>query len=157
MNEGLTLLIAISSCSDGWASDPRPDSKYSLVGFYDKPRSASRLSELQIKNNSCQTLGPASKSFENKWRHFTDDKSCQIIESILKYSRMALKAILCTKEYLTSHSLKIPKIVFTFDVFLSTETTMHCKVTCILYKKQAHFSQLFCLQVDQWPHDSYIL
>jgi hypothetical protein len=24
---------------------------------------------------------------------------------------------------------------------------MHCKVTCILYKKQAHFSQLFCLQV----------
>ena len=39
------------------------------------------------------------------------------------------------------------KIVFTFDVFLSAETTMHCKVTCILYKKQAHFSQLFCLQV----------
>jgi hypothetical protein len=39
------------------------------------------------------------------------------------------------------------KIVFTFDVFLSTETTMHCKVTCILYKKQAYFSQLFCLQV----------
>jgi hypothetical protein len=24
---------------------------------------------------------------------------------------------------------------------------MHCKVTCILYKKQAHFSQLFYLQV----------
>ena len=41
------------------------------------------------------------------------------------------------------------KIVFTFDVFFSAEneTTMHCKVTCILYKKQAHFSQLFCLQV----------
>jgi hypothetical protein len=39
------------------------------------------------------------------------------------------------------------KIVFTFDVFLSAETTMHCKVTCILYKKRAHFSQLFCLQV----------
>ena len=39
------------------------------------------------------------------------------------------------------------KIVFTFDVFLSAETTMHSKVTCILYKKQAHFSQLFCLQV----------
>jgi hypothetical protein len=38
------------------------------------------------------------------------------------------------------------KIVFTFGVFLSAETTMHCKVTCILYKKQAHFSQLFCLQ-----------
>jgi hypothetical protein len=36
------------------------------------------------------------------------------------------------------------KIVFTFDGFLSAETTMHCKVTCILYKKQAHFSQLFC-------------
>ena len=34
------------------------------------------------------------------------------------------------------------KIVFTLDVFLSAETTMHCKVTCILYKKQAHFSQL---------------
>ena len=26
------------------------------------------------------------------------------------------------------------KIVFTFDVFLSAETTMHCKVTCILYQ-----------------------
>ena len=39
------------------------------------------------------------------------------------------------------------KIVFTLDVFVSAETTMHCKVTCILYKKQAHFSQLFCLQV----------
>ena len=39
------------------------------------------------------------------------------------------------------------KIVFTFDVFFGAETTMHCKVTCILYKKQAHFSQLFCLQV----------
>ena len=39
------------------------------------------------------------------------------------------------------------KIVFTLDVFFSAETTMHCKVTCILYKKQAHFSQLFCLQV----------
>jgi hypothetical protein len=32
------------------------------------------------------------------------------------------------------------KIVLTFDVFFSPETTMHCKVTCILYKKQAHFS-----------------
>jgi hypothetical protein len=47
--------------------------------------------------------------------------------------------------------------VLTFDVFLSAETTMHCKMTCILYKKQAHFSQLFCLQVRsvttwQW-HD----
>ena len=39
------------------------------------------------------------------------------------------------------------KIVFTFDVFFSAETTVHSKVTCILYKKQAHFSQLFCLQV----------
>jgi hypothetical protein len=35
------------------------------------------------------------------------------------------------------------KIVFTLDVLFSAETTMHCKVTCILYKKQAHFSQLF--------------
>ena len=45
------------------------------------------------------------------------------------------------------------KIVFTLDVFFSAETTMHCKVTCILYKKQAHFSQLFCLQVwfGRWP------
>jgi hypothetical protein len=33
------------------------------------------------------------------------------------------------------------KIVFTLDVLFSAETTMHCKVTCILYKKQAHFSQ----------------
>jgi hypothetical protein len=39
------------------------------------------------------------------------------------------------------------KIVFTLDVFFVAETTMHCKVTCILYKKQAHFSQLFGLQV----------
>jgi hypothetical protein len=27
--------------------------------------------------------------------------------------------------------------VFILDVFLSAETTMHCKVTCILYKKHA--------------------
>jgi hypothetical protein len=33
------------------------------------------------------------------------------------------------------------KIVFTFDVFLSAETTMHCKVICILY----HISALFLL------------
>jgi hypothetical protein len=39
------------------------------------------------------------------------------------------------------------KIVSTVDVFLSAETTMHCKLTCILYKKQAHFNQLFWLQV----------
>jgi hypothetical protein len=44
------------------------------------------------------------------------------------------------------------KIVFTFDVFFSAETTMHCKVTCILYKKQAHFVYKY----DQWPHDSYM-
>ena len=48
------------------------------------------------------------------------------------------------------------KIVFTFDVFLSAETTMHCKVTYILYEKQAHFSQLFCLQVRSVTHDSYM-
>ena len=35
------------------------------------------------------------------------------------------------------------KIVFTFDVFFKCCNHMHCKVTCILYKKQAHFSQLF--------------
>jgi hypothetical protein len=39
------------------------------------------------------------------------------------------------------------KIVFTFDAFFSAETTMHWKVTRILYKKQAHYSQLVCLQV----------
>ena len=43
------------------------------------------------------------------------------------------------------------KIVFTFDVFFSAETTMHCKVTCILYKKQTHFSRLFCLQIRSVP------
>jgi hypothetical protein len=43
------------------------------------------------------------------------------------------------------------KIVFTFDGFFSAETTMHCKVTCILYKKQAHFSRLFCLQIRSLP------
>ena len=48
------------------------------------------------------------------------------------------------------------KIVFTLDVFLSAETTMHCKVTCILYKKQTHFRQLFVYKYDQWPHDSYM-
>jgi hypothetical protein len=31
------------------------------------------------------------------------------------------------------------KIVFTFDVFLSAETTMHCKVTCILKKRTILF------------------
>jgi hypothetical protein len=40
--------------------------------------------------------------------------------------------------------LVIPKSA---NSFFSAETTMHCKVTCILYKKQAHFSQLFYLQV----------
>jgi hypothetical protein len=57
---------------------------------------------------------------------------------------MALKTI-----YKITECLKMTtfKIVFTLDVFFSAETTMHCKVTCILYKKQAHFSQLFCLQV----------
>jgi hypothetical protein len=51
---------------------------------------------------------------------------------------MALKTIL-------TECLKITtfKIVFTFDVFFSAETTMHCKMTCILYKKQAHFSRLY--------------
>ena len=47
------------------------------------------------------------------------------------------------------------KIVFTLDVFFSAETTMHCKVTGILYKKQVHFSQLFCLQVRSVTHDSH--
>jgi hypothetical protein len=45
------------------------------------------------------------------------------------------------------------KIVFTFDVFFSAETTMHCKVTCILYKKQAHFSRLFCLNINNAKAD----
>jgi hypothetical protein len=40
------------------------------------------------------------------------------------------------------------KFVFTLDVFFSAETTMHCKVICILYKKQAHFSQL----LNRWRH-----
>jgi hypothetical protein len=30
-----------------------------------------------------------------------------------------------------------PSCEILVDVFLSAETTMHCKVTCILYKKQA--------------------
>jgi hypothetical protein len=34
-----------------------------------------------------------------------------------------------------------------FLLTAKVETTMHCKLTCILFKKQAHFSQLFCLQV----------
>jgi hypothetical protein len=51
--------------------------------------------------------------------------------------------------YKITECLKITtfKIVFTLDVFFSAETTMHCKVTCILYKKQAHFSQLFPVQL----------
>ena len=40
----------------------------------------------------------------------TDSKSCQIIESVLKYKN-AFKTILCTKKYLTSHSLKIPIVI----------------------------------------------
>jgi hypothetical protein len=30
-------------------------------------------------------IGLVFTSHENRWRHFTDNKSCQIIESILKY------------------------------------------------------------------------
>jgi hypothetical protein len=44
--------------------------------------------------------------------------------------------------------------VFTFDVFFSAETTMHCKVTCILYKELQSvplfaglFQELECLFV----------
>ena len=50
------------------------------------------------------------------------------------------------------------KIVFTLDVLFSAETTMHCKVTCILYKKQAHLISVssFVYKYDQWPHDSYM-
>ena len=48
------------------------------------------------------------------------------------------------------------KIVFTLDVLISAETTMHCKVTCILYKKQAHSVSSFVYKYDQWPHDSYM-
>jgi DNA modification methylase len=77
-------------------------------------------------------IGLVFTSHENRWRHFTDNKSCQIIESILKY-----------KNGFKSLKMTTFKIVFTLDVFFSAETTMHCKVTCILYKKQAHFSQLF--------------
>ena len=44
-----------------------------------------------------------------------------------------------TKSYLKKiiECLKMTtfKIVFSFDVFFSAETTMHWKVTCILYKK----------------------
>ena len=47
-------------------------------------------------------------------------------------------------------------MVFTFDVFFSAETTMHCKVTCILYKKQTHSVSSFVYKYDQWPHDSYM-
>jgi hypothetical protein len=61
-----------------------------------------------------------------------------------------------TKNSEPTYSTLNHTFVFTFDVFFSAETTMHCKVTCILYKKQAHFSQLFCLQVDQWLHDSFM-
>jgi hypothetical protein len=35
------------------------------------------------------------------------------------------------------------KIVFTLDGFFSAETTMHCKVTCILYKKQPTYWTIF--------------
>ena len=48
------------------------------------------------------------------------------------------------------------KIVFTLDVFFSAETTMHCKVTCILYKKQHISVSSFVYKYDQWPHDSYM-
>jgi hypothetical protein len=30
-------------------------------------------------------IGLVFTSHENRWRHFTDNKSCQIIESILEY------------------------------------------------------------------------
>jgi hypothetical protein len=41
------------------------------------------------------------------------------------------------------------------DGFFSAETTMHCKVTCILFKKQAQVSS-YVYKYDQWPHDSYM-
>jgi hypothetical protein len=46
------------------------------------------------------------------------------------------------------------KIVFTYDVFFSAETTMHCIVTCtgILYKKRAHFSQLLFEYFQNYRH-----
>ena len=46
------------------------------------------------------------------------------------------------------------KIVFTLDVFFSAETTMHCKVTCILYKKQAHKT---CILYKKQAHKTCIL
>jgi hypothetical protein len=50
----------------------------------------------------------------------TDSKSCQIIESVLKYKN-ALKTILCTKKYLTSHSLKIPIVYMYYFIFLEQD------------------------------------
>ena len=39
----------------------------------------------QIFFVSIPYIGPVFTSYENIWHHFTDSKSCQIIESILKY------------------------------------------------------------------------
>jgi hypothetical protein len=85
-------------------------------------------------------IGLVFTSHENKWRHFTDNKNCQIIESILKYKNGFKNNILHLNKITECLKITTFKIVFTLDVFFSAETTMHCKVTCILYKKQAHFS-----------------
>ena len=90
-----------------------------------------------------------------KWRHLF---SCEVItrpiygmETNIKSGNFMVLSIYQIILHLNkiTKCLKMTtfKIVFTIDVFYSAETTMHCKVTCILYKKQAHFSQLFCLQV----------
>jgi hypothetical protein len=41
------------------------------------------------------------------------------------------------------------KIVFTLDAFLSAETTMHSKVTCILYK---YIGLVFTSHENRWRH-----
>ena len=48
------------------------------------------------------------------------------------------------------------KIVFTFDVCFSAETTMHCKWHAF-YIRNRHISvSSFVYKYDQWPHDSHM-
>jgi hypothetical protein len=83
-------------------------------------------------------IDPVLTSYENIWRHFTDSKSCQIIESILKYKNGVQNNF---------------QIVFTFDVFFSAETTCTAKWH-VFYIRNGHISvSSFIYKYDQWPHD----
>jgi hypothetical protein len=72
-------------------------------------------------------IGPVFTSNENRWRHFTDSKSCQIIESILKYKKWVFLVLK-------------PQCTAKWHVFYIR--SRHISIGSFVYK------------YDQWPHDS---